>query len=768
MPSVLIGKLRKFRKMPRREIQARIGEVWRRNTERWSLRLGRKLSGICKLPGNIERELSRRASEMVPGSRPAELAELGLAFPDMYQDLCMRARQRAEQIVNGNWTLLGSPVDLRGDLDWHRDPVSGYRWAMQFYGDLRLSALPGDVDIKYVHELNRHQFVVELSRGWALCRDERYIARARELLLNWIERNPLYHGVNWTCGLEVAVRSISWLWTAALTADWRGWSQSDWASIASSAADHALYLERHLSFYSSPYNHLIGQATALYLLGNWLAGSESASRWLERGRGILLEHGPMQFYDDGFCIEQAMGYHYFTVGFLTHAICTARDSDFPLTDLEPAVARAFQAGVALAQPDGRWPMIGDSDSARAIPMIPDDLWDYRSLNSLGAVLFGIPELKVSASNPGEELYWLLGVNGMRRWSELTGGSRIGRAVLPDAGYVVATSDHPDCDGDWLLFDAGPIADGLHSDDTASVAHGHADVLQLLLFQRGKPLLGDSGIAFYTGDREWVDYFRASGAHNTIEVEGLPFARHAGQLAWSNVCSRPLLDTNLTEKVWLIRGRLALHGEATIERHILGVAERGIWIADVVRTNRPRRVRWFWHVPDKPIKVDHPNDRSSLVCTSSGIISAESSSSGWTTRLELADDHSPVAWIATGYGSMRKGQRIVSEAKVQREIVVATYFGACENRRFAVQVQGTDLSNPAELAHILKNAGTAADILWLVPSSHDRMECYAAGVPNPEVCPAWDPLRGTGNWLSWHRSVPVSSESKAQHASALEK
>ena len=47
-------------------------------------------------------------------------------------------------------------------------------------------------------------------------------------------------------------------------------------------------------------------------------------------------------------------------------------------------------------------------------------------------------------------------------------------VLKDAGYAIAQKE-----GDWLLFDAGPIAAGLHSDATPSAAHGHADTLQVL-------------------------------------------------------------------------------------------------------------------------------------------------------------------------------------------------------------------------------------------------------------------------------------------------
>ena len=67
--------------------------------------------------------------------------------------------------------MLGRPVDLRGEIDWHADPVTGHRWHREFYRDVQIYELDA-IDVKHVWEVNRHEFLVDLAKGWRLCRDD--------------------------------------------------------------------------------------------------------------------------------------------------------------------------------------------------------------------------------------------------------------------------------------------------------------------------------------------------------------------------------------------------------------------------------------------------------------------------------------------------------------------------------------------------------------------------------------------------------------------
>ncbi|NQU20254.1 MAG: alginate lyase family protein [Candidatus Nealsonbacteria bacterium] len=659
-------RFQKLRKMSPGEVRTRIGE----GLYRWRERRRYRCQPAAK-PTSAE-NLLRAAVAVVPGTRPEEIERLQREFPQVHQQMANRATATARKILSGKWALLGHPVDLRGDVDWHCDPRSEHRWPRTFYADVPLGS-PTDetLDVKYVWELGRQQYVVDLARGWLFTGELRYAGRARELMLDWIDENPVYEGVHWTSALEVAMRAVSWLWTTASLAEWEGWHDGDLARIAASLTDHATYLENHLSFYSSPYNHLIGEAAGLYLIGTWMKQSGQSARWRRLGRQVLTEHGPRQFYADGFCVEQAVGYHFYTLGFMTLAVAAARTQREPLDGVEAAIRKAYRAAIAFRQPNGRWPAVGDLDSARAIPVYHDDFWNFDSLCTMGAVLFDDPKLRVAEASAGEEMYWLLGCSAVEKYNKLPETEPPKCVVLEDSGYAVAGQG-----GDWLLFDAGPLGDGLHADATPSTAHGHADTLQVLYCSAGKPLLLDAGMPFYVGPAEWMRHFRGPAAHNTLEIEEAAAARPAGRLDWTHVAARPRLNANLSDDVWLARGRAEWAPGVVVERNLLGLPGRGLWIADWIETDRPRHVRWFWQMPAGTLRDgSDATDTSCLLRGDDIVLATWADSLRIRLQVESPTKDSPIGLSALHYGSWSAGQRVCHEVDVANRALVVTYVGA---------------------------------------------------------------------------------------------
>ena len=741
---------RKLRSMTVREIRDRLRQRARRSTERGEHRRadGHSLdaTGISRVAAQLE----QRAESLVPGCRRQQLEALQRSFPDLHEQLRRAAKKTAQSIFDRKFRLLGRPIDCAAErIDWHRDPLTSHRWQRTFYADLKLYDLPGETDVKYVWELSRHQYLAELARAWLLTGDKRCALHVRGLLLDWIERNPLYEGINWTSGLEVAVRSISWLWTLAALATWDGWQTDDRPLLAHSLAQHAEYLQHHLSYYSSPYNHLIGEATGLLMLGTWLNGMDRAATWRRRGWEVLVEHGPRQFNEDGFCVEQATGYHFFTLGFLLQAVQTASHGNESLDDLMPTLTRALRAGSAVRQPDGRWPAIGDVDSARAMPVLADDFWDFQSLCSLGAVLCKLPELKDARHGPGAELYWLMGSDAVAQWHALPTKPRPLCTVLHESGYAVAGSGDEE-HGDWLLLDAGPIADGLHQDATPSVAHGHADALQLLLFQGGRPVLSDSGMLRYAGPLSWVDHFRSPAAHNTLEVVEMPAARPAGRLAWSHVVNDIELRANLSREAWLARGTVRPGRAATIDRFVLGIPGAGVWIADALHTLAPATVRWHWHLPDSaesPVwRMDRDQqDENHLEFTyDGGALAMWSGAEKLTPRVIRPTASSPAGWRASGYGEAYRGCAIDVETTTTGQLLVVSFIGS-EIMPVAVSAGGMHrvCGRRETSANLHPPSLDGAEVAWSVETPRGR-EGYVAGGSLVAGDP-WQPLSGAGSW-----------------------
>lgn len=752
-------RMAKVKAMPPDEWRGRLASMLQRQRERLAWWAGPAMAADSALH-TASADLLPRALDLLPGCRWQEVRRLQLSHPGTYARLSHVAMDRSARLLDGKVRLFEVDAPLELPNQWHRDPRTGYEWARRFYADLRLYELPPGVDVKYVWELNRHQFLVELSRDWLLSSHASAAELARDLILDWIEENPLYEGVNWTSGLEVAVRAISWLWTLAGLAGWPGWRRSDLLLITRSLAEHAFYLERHFSHYSSPYNHLVGEATGLYLLGLWLRTMPEATRWIRLGREVLESAGPRQFHDDGFCVEQATGYHFFTLGFLMFAWHAARSSGDPLTALDAPLRRGLRAAAVLRQPDGRWPAIGDIDSARALPIYPDDPWDYRSLTSLGVVLFGAAELKDEVEGPGGEVFWLQGGEGLDVWRHTPARSLPRRAVWRSAGYVVARGGR--AEGDWMLFDAGPIAAGLHTNHMPSVAHGHADTLQVLLIRDVRPVLVDSGMWSYAGDRRWVDAFRQPSAHSTIAVEGAPPAVVAGRLAWSHVHGPVDLDVRLSDDAWVVRGRLRLPDEVVVERYLLGQPGRGYWFADRVASPARRQVQWFWQLPTGS---DALLMRDALPAKRIEVDGQPwwtwSTTSDIAMRVDAAENDGPTAWRAPAYGVLQPGRRVTWETTVEGEALLVTYIGN-ELPAGVVQVGDVRLACGESIDSIatLPIEWPQSEILWHV-ATEDRWQHIAAGMrsTSSEQEAPWRALDGTGEWDVWYAESPRQRASR---------
>jgi hypothetical protein len=123
--------------------------------------------------------------------------------------------ERAERVCRGEFSFLGTAFSVAGSVPWHQDPQTRQNWPVSFYADIRIPFCDGKGsrnaagDVKYVWELNRHEFLVDCAKAFYLTGRPRYAERVLELISSWSCANPYLHGVNWAGPLEVAVRALS-------------------------------------------------------------------------------------------------------------------------------------------------------------------------------------------------------------------------------------------------------------------------------------------------------------------------------------------------------------------------------------------------------------------------------------------------------------------------------------------------------------------------------------------------------------------------------
>ena len=651
--------------MPPREIAGRIADRWAlRRLERLAQR-PEELAGRVR---DMQLAVLSRCQGLILGSSARELNALREQNARDYVELAERCERVASAIATGRYELLGRQVALTSSLDWHTDPVTGFTWEKEFFGNVSYHQVPPAVDFKHIWELGRHQYLVELVRSWAMSRDDWSLLLTRQILGDWISKNPFCVGIHWTSGLEVAMRAISWIWTLAHGHD--HWQQDAWTpEWLGQLSLHGHYIENHLSVYSSPYNHVIGEGAALYLLGIVFEGSPDAARWQARGRSILHEFGPRQFYDDGFCVEQAVGYHYYTLGFLTLAMLagrTAGDVELQLTSL---LTKSFRAGLTLRRPQGTWPSIGDVDSASSIPVARADFWDFSSLHRLAAAALDDSSLDCCNQRFSDESYWLLGTRGA--YWQGTGAPEEAKAkvtVLQQAGYFIARSSD-----DWLLFDAGPVAAGLHRDGTPSVAHGHADTLQILVDLNRQAVLRDSGIPNYSGNAKRMDHFRSPAAHNTVVFADTPLVRQAGRLAWSHDLTTTKLQWSDGLEYWRACGEVQW-ADCSIRRHLLMFPGEAVWIADVLISRRPQVAHWSWQFASQSWEIANCSQRTVALANDSLQIASVAGQDGFTAQLLGPDRDGCRGWDSPAYGRVAPSQSLSCQLNVIGASIVLTVLG----------------------------------------------------------------------------------------------
>ena len=314
------SKLARVSRMDWEEVRVRAGQEFHKQRDLLMHRMGMR-SGTMRLnavsaarPGQFffsASEISERAElfrQNLPGEATGILREAdeicGHRFRLLgYENLCFN--------FDG-----GSGSDE--DIDWHLDPVHGKRAPLDPWFKIPFLDFAVVGDHKITWELNRHQHLVTLAKARLLSGDEKYTRELMAQWHSWSKANPYPLGINWASTLEVAFRSLSWIWVDQLLAGTPECAEFR-AELAPALAFHGRYIERYLSTYFSPNTHLLGEAVALFFLGTLYPQMPGAARWKESGWKIVLHEAGRQVRPDGVYFEQSLYYHVYALDFFLYS-----------------------------------------------------------------------------------------------------------------------------------------------------------------------------------------------------------------------------------------------------------------------------------------------------------------------------------------------------------------------------------------------------------------------------------------------------------------
>ena len=483
-----------------------------------------------------------------PGLRDANPDFVRKHFPEWID----RAVEDAEVLCRHEIRLLGlGDVTLGRRIDWHRDPYSGKDWEVKFHSGYIPQDDPAGRDVKVVHELNRHQHLPRLAKAYYWTGDERYAGEVVAQIESWIAQNPVGCGINWQSSLEIAIRAVSWIWTMFLILASRSFDETVAERTGRSLFAQLQHVERHLSRYSSPNTHLIGETTALLIAGSVFPDHACGAGWRQTGASTLIQEASRQILDEAVYGELSSWYHCYALDFYLQAVILAGQNDHRFPGY---VCRTVQGMVEflmhLTRPDGTLPLLGDDDGGRSLALARKDYRSFTEALAIGAVLFDRKDFKDRTDGFPEEAFWLLGKEGWEAYNRIEkaepGKTRV---FFPDAGYSIQRSDWGPL-ASHLVFDCGGLG-------ILTGGHAHADALSLTLSGGGRELLVDPATFVYNCQPQWRTYFRSTPAHNTVSVDGTSQAEMSGTFAWkkkissrgSVVTLRPQGQTAELESSW---------------------------------------------------------------------------------------------------------------------------------------------------------------------------------------------------------------------------
>lgn len=535
---VFVMNLTKLRNASFRELRVRAAQQFSAFSERRGWSSLSKLPGdevFVSPPGDLCEHFRLRSAPTFFASfqSPEKTAD---TFKSRWPNRAEQLITKANRIISGRFDLLGlKDVSFGDPVDWHFEPVSGKRipllhWSQLDYLDVEIVG-----DKKITWELNRHQYFMTLGQAYWLTGEERYAQIFAKHLEAWMDANPPKLGINWASSLEIAFRSISWLWAFHFFKLSPSLLKETFQRALKFLYLHARHLESYLSTYFSPNTHLTGEALGLFYLGTLLPEFKEAKRWQELGSEILIEQLPVQVKPDGVYFEQSSYYHRYTTDLYIHFLLLSHANNFTLPErVGNLLVLLLDHLMYITRPDGTTPLFGDDDGGRVAVLDVRADNDFRGTLATGSVLFHRGDHKFVAGDAAEELLWLTGVEGLSCFDSIveTQPAETSKAFT-EGGYFVMR-DGWTRDSNYLLFDCGPHG-------ALNCGHAHADALAIDAAANGRTVLVDPGTFTYTGSKDLRDWFRGSQAHNTVTLDDESSSVPGGPFTWKSKATCRLLQ-----------------------------------------------------------------------------------------------------------------------------------------------------------------------------------------------------------------------------------
>ncbi len=264
-----------------------------------------------------------------------------------------------------SYYIFGLKIDLN-NIEWHTDKFSYFTYPQKRFDKLNARQyFDKSIDLVFPWEQSRFYFGIHLAQKYYATNDTKYYYQFRNLVLDWIKKNPYLHGVNWLSTMDISIRAINWIVTANLFKKLWIKDIEFKSKLTKSLIKHGNYINTFLPIYQNGLttNHTTSSYTGLLFLGLTFNNKS----WIKTAVNGLMGCMKSQVYNDGVDFEGSIPYHRLVLEMFAYSAILARANkiDLPVS-YYAKLFKMFEFTAAYIDHSGNAPQVGDNDSGRAL------------------------------------------------------------------------------------------------------------------------------------------------------------------------------------------------------------------------------------------------------------------------------------------------------------------------------------------------------------------------------------------------------------------
>jgi len=578
----------------------------------------------------------------------------------------------ADAALKNKIDIFGLNYDFGEKIAWHQDIKTGKKWPLKFWSDIDIRDGFTVGGAKFVWEANRFYTLPVLSLGFKFTGHNKYAHKFLDIVKDWLNANPYPLGVNWTSGIELAIRIANLIWGMSLLEGYN-FSAKDKEIINRFVWFHARHLFRYPSKYSSNNNHSIAEAFALFLIGIYFPHLENAQKWKNFGKKVIEHECIRQILPDGGSYEYSTTYLSFVYDFflLFKIVCDKNKIDYD-RKIDKRLKNACDYIYSLMDSKGNIPNIGDQDSAILVNFGLSNHENFQSILNTGALIFDRPEFK-QKNFPDFKTCMLFGDlflrknEGQKDQEKYPMVSKQKKSRLLKESGLSIIRENTSIGEIVFVGNATPL--GM----PPLYAHGHLDALSFTLSVGGQEVFIDPGTYLYHSGGKWRRYFRSTAAHNTIRINEKDMTDMPGEFMFGKpyqITEHSLLEED-NKLVWRAGHDAYVKFKNPVyhtRQVIFDSQSEHLEIEDILVSSGTFKVEQFFHL--------HPNcfldlKEDKIVVTCGELISELFLDKRLKIEIFIGSENPMLGWFSDSFNHLQESNSIVCKGSFEGDVTLNT-------------------------------------------------------------------------------------------------